>query len=178
MWERRWKKEVVNTSWNTQTLSGFRYGIRSKEQREQKQREEKRITEQKKINDLVEIMSGSISSEYLPWYTGDTIVITNENSGAVVIQPWDELLYRNEVYWFQLLLWKELKGGKICKNNFENIEHGWIIDFYLSWTNNINDIQDTVMCNWQWYSHWWGVYAYNETGLNFANSQVNMDWSI
>lgn len=61
------------------------------------------------------IISWTESTKYLSWYTWDTVVITTDNSGAVVIQPWDELLYRNEVYWFQVLLGKEWKGGQVCR---------------------------------------------------------------
>ena len=48
--------------------------------------------------------------------TGDTtpiVVITEANSGAIVTQTGDSLIYRNEVYGFQLKLGKEWKGGQI-----------------------------------------------------------------
>ena len=48
--------------------------------------------------------------------TGDTtpiVVITEENSGAIVTQTGDSLIYRNEVYGFQVKLGKETKGVKI-----------------------------------------------------------------
>ena len=48
--------------------------------------------------------------------TGDTtpiIVITEANSGAIVTQTGDSLIYRNEVYGFQVKLGKEWKGGQI-----------------------------------------------------------------
>ena len=48
--------------------------------------------------------------------TGDTtpiVVITEANSGAIVTQTWDSLIYRNEVYGFQVKLGKEWKGGQI-----------------------------------------------------------------
>ena len=48
--------------------------------------------------------------------TGDTtpiIVITEANSGAIVTQTGDSLIYRNEVYGFQVKLGKGWKGGQI-----------------------------------------------------------------
>ena len=48
--------------------------------------------------------------------TGDTtpiVVITEANSGAIVKQTGDSLIYRNEVYGFQVKLGKEWKGGQI-----------------------------------------------------------------
>ena len=57
-----------------------------------------------------EVMSGAIAQ------TGDTtpiVVITEANSGAIVTQTGDSLIYRNEVYGFQVKLGKETKGGQI-----------------------------------------------------------------
>ena len=42
-----------------------------------------------------------------------TIVITEANSGAIVTQTGYSLIYRNEVYGFQVKLGKETKGVKI-----------------------------------------------------------------
>ena len=57
-----------------------------------------------------EAMSGAITQ------TGDTapiVVITEANSGAIVTQTGDSLIYRNEIYGFQVKLGKEWKGGQI-----------------------------------------------------------------
>ena len=57
-----------------------------------------------------EAMSGAIVQ------TGDTtpiVVITEANSGAIVTQTGDSLIYRNEVYGFQVKLGKGWKGGQI-----------------------------------------------------------------
>ena len=48
--------------------------------------------------------------------TGDTtpiVVITEANSGAIVTQTGDSLIYRNEIYGFQVRLGKGWKGGQI-----------------------------------------------------------------
>ena len=45
--------------------------------------------------------------------TTPIVVITEANSGAIVTQPGDSLIYRNEVYGFQVKLGKETKGVKI-----------------------------------------------------------------
>ena len=60
-----------------------------------------------------EVMSGAIAQ------TGDTtpiVVITEANSGAIVTQTGDSLIYRNEVYGFQVKLGKETKGSKLFVN--------------------------------------------------------------
>ena len=60
-----------------------------------------------------EAMSGAIAQ------TGDTtpiVVITETNSGAIVTQTGDSLIYRNEVYGFQVKLGKETKGSKLFVN--------------------------------------------------------------
>ena len=51
--------------------------------------------------------------------TGDTtpiVVITEANSGAIVTQTGDSLIYRNEVYGFQVKFVKETKGSKLFVN--------------------------------------------------------------
>ena len=45
--------------------------------------------------------------------TTPIVVITEVNSGAIVTQTGDALIYRNEVYGFQVRLGKEWKGGQI-----------------------------------------------------------------
>ena len=54
--------------------------------------------------------------------TGDTtpiVVITEANSGAIVTQTGDSLIYRNEVYGFQVKLGKEWKGGQIGVQGYQ-----------------------------------------------------------
>lgn len=41
------------------------------------------------------------------------VVITEANSGAIVTQTGDSLIYRNEIYGFQVKLGKGWKGGQI-----------------------------------------------------------------
>ena len=58
--------------------------------------------------------------------TGDTtpiVVITEANSGAIVTQTGDALIYRNEVYGFQVKLGKETKGSKLFVNWGRNDDH-------------------------------------------------------
>ncbi|MBB1578836.1 MAG: hypothetical protein HG424_002510 [candidate division SR1 bacterium] len=55
--------------------------------------------------------------------TGDTtpiVVITEANSGAIVTQTGDSLIYRNEVYGFQVKFGKETKGSKLFVNGDRN----------------------------------------------------------
>ena len=44
------------------------------------------------------------------------VVITEANSGAIVTQTGDSLIYRNEVYGFQVKLGKETRGSKFFVN--------------------------------------------------------------
>ena len=44
------------------------------------------------------------------------VVITEANSGAIVTQTGDSLIYRNEVYGFQVKLGKETRGSKLFVN--------------------------------------------------------------
>ena len=46
-------------------------------------------------------------------YTGAIALITEANSGDIITQTGDQLLYRNEVYGFQVLLWFEWVDGQI-----------------------------------------------------------------
>ena len=57
-----------------------------------------------------EAMSGAITQTV---DTAPIVVITEANSGAIVTQTGDSLIYRNEVYGFQVKLGKGWKGGQI-----------------------------------------------------------------
>ena len=64
--------------------------------------------------------------------TGDTtpiVVITEANSGAIVTQTGDSLIYRNEVYGFQVKLGKETRGSKL----------------FVNWDRNGNNNQPTFL---------------------------------
>ena len=64
--------------------------------------------------------------------TGDTtpiVVITEANSGAIVTQTGDALIYRNEVYGFQVRLGKETKGSML----------------FVNWDRNGNNNQPTFL---------------------------------
>ena len=130
--------------------------------------------------ETVQIISGAESSKYLRGYTWDTVVITKENSGAVVIQSWDELLYRNEVYWFQVKLWKEWKWGKICKWASEHW-YNTTIEFYFSWATFSSDAAsgnahpDKTWCTPYWYEPIVDLRIYDSTWFKIANNEPEMD---
>jgi len=53
----------------------------------------------------MEDMKGDFADAWIPkGYTGAIALITEANSGDVITQTGDQLLYRNEVYGFQVLL--------------------------------------------------------------------------
>lgn len=72
-----------------------------------------------------EISQTSNSGEQLSWipedYTGAIVVITEANSGDVIVQTGDQLLYRNEIYGFQVLLGKDWKGVEISKDTYRGL---------------------------------------------------------
>ena len=57
------------------------------------------------------------------------VVITEANSGAIVTQTGDSLIYRNEVYGFQVKLGKETRGSKL----------------FVNWDRNGNNNQPTFL---------------------------------
>ena len=61
--------------------------------------------------------------------TTPIVVITEANSGAIVTQTGDSLIYRNEVYGFQVKLGKETKGSKL----------------FVNWDRNENNNQPTFL---------------------------------
>lgn len=63
-------------------------------------------------------------------YTGAIALITEGNSGDVITQTGDQLLYRNEVYGFQILLGKDRKGVRISKEEY--YDGSTFINFYRS----------------------------------------------
>lgn len=62
-------------------------------------------------------------------YTGAIAVITEANSGEVITQTGDQLLYRNEIYGFQILLGKETKSSEI-QSSEDTILRSW--DYNMS----------------------------------------------
>lgn len=55
----------------------------------------------------------SEQAEYLSWYDGPVAFVTKENKDEVIVMTGEELLYRNEVYGFQVKLGKAWKGVRI-----------------------------------------------------------------
>ena len=47
------------------------------------------------------------------WYTWAIAIVTEENIEEPIYQTWEQLLYINEVLWFQVLLWEERNWAKI-----------------------------------------------------------------
>lgn len=66
-----------------------------------------------------------------------TITITKDNQFDIITQTGDELLYRNEIYGFELHLWPETKGLKI-KEKQTKWSSETIINFYAKLPNMEN----------------------------------------
>ncbi len=131
-------------------------------------------------NNKVFITSWTASSKYLSWYTWESVVITPDNSGAIVIQPWDELLYRNEAYWFQVLLGKEWKGGKICTTEIPMQKYAMkSLMFSLSGSESQtnatweNRNPDKSSCSGVWYTRILELDIYD---YSWHNIMINTPW--
>ena len=66
-----------------------------------------------------------------------TITITKDNQFDIITQTGDDLLYRNEIYGFELHLWPETKGLKI-KEKQTKWSSETIINFYAKLPNMEN----------------------------------------
>ena len=66
-----------------------------------------------------------------------TIIITKDNQFDIITQTGDKLLYRNEIYGFELHLWPETKGLKI-KEKQTKWSSETIINFYAKLPNMEN----------------------------------------
>lgn len=80
------------------------------------------------------LTNGELCSQYVNWYTWECVIITNFNTGSIISRTWDQFLYVNQVFWFQVLLWKEWKGGKIEQNDGMNFT-GNTIMFFMPWNH-------------------------------------------
>lgn len=76
-------------------------------------------------NDLSKIISGDNSlqvssgeTEYFTWYHWPVALVTEKNKDEIIVMTGDELLYRNEVYGFQVKLGKAWKGVKIYEERY------------------------------------------------------------
>lgn len=80
------------------------------------------------------------ASDWIPeGYTGAIVVITEANSGAIVIQTGDQLLYRNEIYGFQILLGEDWKGVQI--KEWEPYQEANIINFHVNYRGKEGDFE-------------------------------------
>lgn len=62
----------------------------------------------------------SEKTKYLSWYDGPVALVTEENKDEVIVMTGEELLYRNEIYGFQVKLGKAWKGVRIYQK-----QHPW-----------------------------------------------------
>ena len=97
-----------------------------------------------------ETSSSIIKDKHLSWipkdYTGDIALVTKDNSEETITRTGEQLLYRNEVFWFQTLFTKIWSGGHITKHRHNNRDYisispmstnknesewGWVIAFWI-----------------------------------------------
>lgn len=84
-------------------------------------------------NTPVQISSGK--TEYLSWYDWPVALITEENKDEIIMMTGEELLYRNEIYWFQVKLGKAWKGARIYEEILEEVDeksgHSQLLNFEM-----------------------------------------------
>ena len=96
-----------------------------------------------------------------------TITITKDNQFDIITQTGDKLLYRNEIYGFELHLWPETKGLKI-KETQEERARGTMINFYAKlpdiWSWELNSI--------------FAVHIVNSTEYNERRNTERFGWTM
>jgi hypothetical protein len=104
-----------------------------------------------------------------------TITITKDNQFDIITQTGDELLYRNEIYGFELHLWPETKGLKI-KEIQEEQARGTMINFYAKlpdiWSWEIMKSETPLS---QKFPNWQDVFAVHIVPSTEYNERCNTE---
>lgn len=110
-----------------------------------------------------------------------TITITKDNQFDIITQTGDDLLYRNEIYGFELHLWPETKGLKI-KEKQTKWSSETIINFYAKLPNMENwEIMKSEtplskdLPNWQ---DVFAVHIVNSTEYNERRNTERFGWTM
>lgn len=104
-----------------------------------------------------------------------TITITKDNQFDIVTQTGDELLYRNEIYGFELHLWPETKGLKI-KETQEERARGTMINFYAKLPNMENwEIMKSETPLSKDFPNWQDVFAVHIVNSKEYNERRNTE---
>ena len=110
-----------------------------------------------------------------------TITITKDNQFDIITQTGDELLYRNEIYGFELHLWPETKGLKI-KETQEERARGTMINFYAKlpdiWSWELNLIIDPLSTNFPNWDSIFAVHIVNSTEYNERRNTERFGWTM
>ena len=109
------------------------------------------------------------------------ITITKDNQFDIITQTGDELLYRNEIYGFELHLWPETKGLKI-KETQEERARGTMINFYAKlpdiWSWELNLIIDPLSTNFPNWDSIFAVHIVNSTEYNERRNTERFGWTL
>ena len=109
------------------------------------------------------------------------ITITKDNQFDIITQTEDELLYRNEIYGFELHLWPETKGLKI-KETQEERARGTMINFYAKlpdiWSWELNLIIDPLSTNFPNWDSIFAVHIVISTEYNERRNTERFGWTL
>lgn len=104
-----------------------------------------------------------------------TITITKDNQFDIITQTGDDLLYRNEIYGFELHLWPETKGLKI-KETQEERARGTMINFYAKLPNMENwEIMKSETPLSKDFPNWQDVFAVHIVNSKEYNERRNTE---
>ena len=104
-----------------------------------------------------------------------TIIITKDNQFNIITQTGDELLYRNEIYGFELHLWPETKGLKI-KEKQTKWSSETIINFYAKLPNMENwEIMKSETLLSKDFPNWQDVFAVHIVNPKEYNERRNTE---
>ena len=104
-----------------------------------------------------------------------TIIITKDNQFNIITQTGDKLLYRNEIYGFELHLWPETKGLKI-KEKQTKWSSETIINFYAKLPNMENwEIMKSETLLSKDFPNWQDVFAVHIVNPKEYNERRNTE---
>lgn len=110
-----------------------------------------------------------------------TITITKDNQFDIITQTGDDLLYRNEIYGFELHLWPETKGLKI-KETQEERSRGTMINFYAKlpdiWSWELNLIIYPLSTDFPDWDNIFAVHIVNSTEYNERRNTERFGWTM
>lgn len=113
-------------------------------------------------------------------YKLSIVTINEDNIDELINQTWDLLLYKNEVYWFEVLLWKKRKNARI-KHQVAGQWWQWFFnDGFYFWipmdarTHKLAKWDDECIQQWLW-----NCVGFNAVSVHIAyNEEIENNKSL